>query len=452
MKIRGIRWWMVGLITLGLIVNYLARNTLSVAAPSMMKDLDFGPAQYSQIVVAWQLCYAFMQPVAGTVVDAIGTKLGFAAFALAWSLVCAAAALATGWRSLAFLRGLLGLTEAAGFPAGVKATTEWFPERERSVAIGWFNAGTSIGAIAAPPLVVWAILHGSWQLAFAIVGGLGLLWCVLWMLLYRHPRDQTLLSDEEREYIVSGQEAQYADPNAHKMSWGEILSSRNFWSIGIPRILSEPAWQTFNAWIPLYMMTERHMNLKEVALFAWLPFLAADIGCVLGGYLSPIFVRTQRVMADVAQACRADGGDLHDRSCLRRPGRQSLYGDRSAVRRRLRASDFVGRALFGDFGCFREKRGGECDRTWRHDGLSRRGGVHCPVRHHGDAGGLRSAVRRAGGVRPDRRGGRVRPGPQAGTRCRRAGRRGIVGRALGRMMLTPKNGGGSGLRTAFPDQ
>jgi MFS family permease len=199
---------MVGLITLGLIVNYLARNTLSVAAPSMMKDLDFGPAQYSQIVVAWQLCYAFMQPVAGTVVDAIGTKLGFAAFALAWSLVCAAAALATGWRSLAFLRGLLGLTEAAGFPAGVKATTEWFPERERSVAIGWFNAGTSIG---------------------------------------------------------------------------------------IPRILSEPAWQTFNAWIPLYMMTERHMNLKEVALFAWLPFLAADIGCVLGGYLSPIFVRTLNV-------------------------------------------------------------------------------------------------------------------------------------------------------------
>ena len=295
MKIKGIRWWMVGLITLGLIVNYLARNTLSVAAPSMMKDLNFGPEQYSQIVVAWQLCYAFMQPVAGTVVDAIGTKLGFAAFALAWSVVCAAAAFATGWRSLAFLRGLLGFTEAAGFPAGVKATTEWFPENERSVAIGWFNAGTSIGALAAPPLVVWAILHGSWQLAFLIVGGLGLLWCVLWMVFYRHPRDQKLLSDEEREYIVSGQEAQYSDPNVRKMSWGEILTSRNFWSIGIPRILSEPAWQTFNAWIPLYMMTERHMNLKEVALFAWLPFLAADIGCVLGGYLSPIYAKTLNV-------------------------------------------------------------------------------------------------------------------------------------------------------------
>jgi ACS family hexuronate transporter-like MFS transporter len=289
MKIKGMRWWMVGLVTAGLIVNYLARNTLSVAAPTMMQDLGFGAAQYAHIVVAWQLCYAFMQPVAGYILDAIGTKLGFAIFALAWSMACAGAALATGWQSLAALRGLLGLTEAAGIPAGVKATTEWFPTKERSIGIGWFNIGSSLGALAAPPLVVWAILHGDWQWAFLIVGGLGFAWCALWMLFYQHPRDQKRLSDEERDYITSGQEAQYADPNVRKKGWGEILASRNFWSIGIPRILSEPAWQTFNAWIPLYMMTERHMNLKEVALFAWLPFLAADIGCVLGGYLSPIY-------------------------------------------------------------------------------------------------------------------------------------------------------------------
>jgi ACS family hexuronate transporter-like MFS transporter len=186
---------------------------------------------------------------------------------------------------------LLGATEAAGIPAGVKATTEWFPAKERSVAIGWFNIGSSIGAVLAPPLVVWAILQGSWQLAFLIVGGLGMAWTLLWTLLYKHPLNQKRLSDSERDYIVSGQEAQFSDPNVKKLRWTEILTSRNFWSIGIPRILSEPAWQTFNAWIPLYMMTERGMNLKEVAMFAWLPFLAADIGCVLGGYLSPLFVR-----------------------------------------------------------------------------------------------------------------------------------------------------------------
>jgi ACS family hexuronate transporter-like MFS transporter len=286
---RGMRWWMVGMVTLGLIVNYLARNTLSVAAPTMMSELHITTQEYSYIVVAWQVCYALMQPVAGYILDAIGTKLGFAVFALAWSVACACAAMATGWQSMAFFRGMLGLTEAAGIPAGVKATTEWFPAKERSVAIGWFNIGSSIGALCAPPLVVWTILHGSWQWAFVIVGALGVVWTGAWLLFYKHPRDQQRLSNEERDYILSGQEAKYLDAAPAKASWRQIVRSRNFWSIAIPRFLSEPAWQTFNAWIPLYMATERHMNIKEIALFAWLPFLAADIGCVLGGYLSPFF-------------------------------------------------------------------------------------------------------------------------------------------------------------------
>jgi len=182
MKIKGLRWWMVGLVSAGLIVNYLARNTLSVAAPTLMTDLHMTTEQYSHVVVAWQLCYAFMQPVAGYLLDAFGTKIGFGLFALAWSLACAAAAWSTGWQSLAFFRGLLGLTEAAGIPAGVKSTTEWFPAKERSVAIGWFNIGSSVGALLAPPLVVWALVHGQWQWAFLIVGALGIAWSAVWML------------------------------------------------------------------------------------------------------------------------------------------------------------------------------------------------------------------------------------------------------------------------------
>jgi MFS transporter, ACS family, hexuronate transporter len=288
-RFKGMRWWMVGMVTAGLIVNYLARNTLSVAAPTMMQELNFGTKEYSYVVVAWQICYAVMQPVAGYMLDTIGTKIGFAIFALAWSVACAAAALATGWQSLALFRGLLGISEAAGIPAGVKATTEWFPAKERSIAIGWFNIGSSIGALLAPPLVVWALLHGNWKWAFVIVGILGIVWSCLWMLFYKHPKNQKLLTDTERNYILSGQEAQYDDSNTQKATWFEIIRNRNFWAIAIPRFLSEPAWQTFNAWIPLYMMTERHMNLKEIAMFAWLPFLAADVGCVLGGYLSPFF-------------------------------------------------------------------------------------------------------------------------------------------------------------------
>lgn len=289
-KFKGMRWWMVGMVTLGLIVNYLARNTLSVAAPTMMNDLHVTTQEYSYIVVAWQVCYAVMQPVAGFVLDAIGTKVGFAVFALAWSLACGAAALASGWQSMAFFRGLLGMTEAAGIPAGVKATTEWFPARERSVAIGWFNIGSSIGALCAPPLVVWTIMHASWHWSFVVVGVLGTLWTLLWVAFYKHPRDQKLLSSEERDYILSGQEARFQESAPQqKASWAQIVRTPNFWSIAVPRFLSEPAWQTFNAWIPLYMATERHMDIKEIAMFAWLPFLAADIGCVVGGYMSPFF-------------------------------------------------------------------------------------------------------------------------------------------------------------------
>lgn len=295
MKIKGMRWWMVAIVTFGLIVNYLARNTLSVAAPTMMQEMNMSTQQYSYVVVAWQICYAIAQPIAGYILDAVGTKIGFAVFAACWSVACAMAALASGWQGLAFFRGLLGMTEAAGIPAGVKATTEWFPAKERSVAIGWFNIGSSVGAVFAPPLVVWSIVHGGWKFGFLIVGVLGLIWTAIWVLFYKHPKHQKALSSEEREYILAGQEAQFQADSTPKASWKSIITSRNFLAIAIPRFLSEPAWQTFNAWIPLYMMTERHMNLKEIAMFAWMPFLAADIGCVLGGYLSPFFHKYAKV-------------------------------------------------------------------------------------------------------------------------------------------------------------
>ena len=262
---------MVSLVTAGLVINYLARNTLSVAAPTLMTDLAISTEQYAKIVAAWQICYALMQPIAGWVIDFIGTKLGFAVFAIGWSIACASAALATDWKSMAFMRGLLGITEAAGLPAGVKATTEWFPAKERSVAIGWFNIGSSLGALLAPPLVVWAILHSGWQLAFLIVGGSGLVWTLLWAWLYKHPRDQKRLGDEERDYILSGQKAHLHSEKREKGAWKGIFKVRNFYAIAAARVLSEPAWQTFNAWIPLYLMTERHMNIKEIAMFAGCP-------------------------------------------------------------------------------------------------------------------------------------------------------------------------------------
>jgi ACS family hexuronate transporter-like MFS transporter len=285
--IKGLRWWMIGLVLTGLVMNYLARNALAVAAPEVNKVLNITTQQYSYIVAAFQGAYMLMQPVAGYVLDVLGTKLGFALFAGAWSVVCLLHSTAGNWVSLAVFRAMLGVTEAAGFPSALRATSEWFPAKERSIATGWFNIGSSVGAVLAPPLVVWCILHGTWRFAFAVIGVLGLVWSVLWFLLYRVPAQHPRLSADEHAYILAGQDAPVSDAVAAKPSWGRIVRSRRFWGIAIPRFLSEPAWQTFNFWIPLYLATERHMNLKEIALFAWLPFLAADIGCVLGGYLAP---------------------------------------------------------------------------------------------------------------------------------------------------------------------
>jgi MFS transporter, ACS family, hexuronate transporter len=290
-KIRGLRWWIVGLICLGTIINYLARNSLAVLAPVLQTKLSFNTQEYSYIVAAFQIGYTVMQSVCGYVLDFLGLKIGFALFALAWSVANLLHALATGWGSLAFFRGLLGLTEASAIPAGIKAISEWFPAKERSVAVGYFNAGTSLGALLAPPLVIWVLLQSSWQVAFVVTGSLGFIFAFLWWLFYRAPKKHWLLSDRERRDIEAGQESPATTEERKPPPLLHILSSSRFWGIAIPRALAEPAWQTFNFWIPLYLANERHMNLKEIAVFAWLPFLAADLGGIFGGYLSPLLMK-----------------------------------------------------------------------------------------------------------------------------------------------------------------
>ncbi|GHH22439.1 MFS transporter [Sphingomonas glacialis] len=287
MKIRHLRWWIVGLICVGTIANYLARNSLGVLAPQLKASFAMSTQQYSYVVGAFQLAYTVMQPVAGYIVDHFGLRAGFAFFGVAWSAANMLSALAGGWLSLAFFRALLGMSEAAAIPSGMKAIAEWFPARERSVATGWFNAGTSLGALIAPPIVVAVTLWGDWRLAFVVTGAVGLVWAGAWYAFYRSPNDHPSITPEERAMIAQDRPL----VPARRASAKEILGSAKFWVIAVPRFLAEPAWQTFSFWIPLYLATERGMDLKQIALFAWLPFLAADLGGVLGGYLSPFFIK-----------------------------------------------------------------------------------------------------------------------------------------------------------------
>lgn len=287
-RIAHLRWWIVALICLGTIINYLARSSLGVLAPQLKADFAFTTQQYSYVVGAFQLAYTVMQPVCGYIIDLVGLRLGFALFAVVWSVSNMLHAFAGGWQSLAAFRGLLGLSEAAAIPSGIKAIAEWFPARERSVAVGWFNAGTSLGALLAPPVVIGISYYYNWQAAFVVTGMLGLVWAALWYGFYRAPADHFAITPAELTLIEADRPPVIT---AAKVSPAAILSTARFWAIAIPRFLAEPAWQTFSFWIPLYLATERGMDLKSIALFAWLPFLAADMGGVFGGYLSPILMR-----------------------------------------------------------------------------------------------------------------------------------------------------------------
>src|SRR3982750_337130 len=166
-KFRGLRWWMIGLLMLGSIINYLTRSTLAVAAPTVLKDLDITTQQYSWILSAFQFAI-MLQPLCGYVMDSVGLKVGFAIFAIAWSFISMAHGLAGSWQTLFGLRALLGFAEGSANPAGMKATSEWFPARERGLAGGFFNMGASVGSMLAPPLVVWAILHSGGGSAFVL--------------------------------------------------------------------------------------------------------------------------------------------------------------------------------------------------------------------------------------------------------------------------------------------
>jgi len=279
-RFMGLRWLTIGLIMLGALVNFLSRQTLSIAAPTVIADLHITTQQYGWITSAFQ-GGIMLQPVVGYVIDVLGVKTGFALFAFLWSAICMAHGLAGSWQVLATLRGLLGFAEGAFSPGGLKVVSEWFPAKERGLAGGLYNIGPSLGSMLAPPLVAWAILNYSWQASFVIVGLISLSWVALWLIFYRPVRKHPTLSEEERDYILSGQEA-FLQGQDKKPSILSILKRRNFWGIALPRFLTDPTWGMLSFWVPLYLTTVRGFDLKHIALYAWLPFLAADLGCIFG--------------------------------------------------------------------------------------------------------------------------------------------------------------------------
>jgi len=280
-KRRGsLRWWIIGLVMLGTILNYLTRSTLGFAAPVMLPELGIDPKHYSWINSAFQIG-VMAQALAGYFLDSVGLRIGLAVCTIAWAVIAGAHAFAGNWQILAVLRGAMGLAEGSAQPGGMKVVSEWFPAHERGFAGGVYNIGASFGSMLAPPLILFAGLYfGSWRAAFLIVGAFGLAWVALWLFYYRPMAKHPAMSAAEREYIVAGQE--HAVVERVRAPLLSFLGRRNVWGIAIPRFLADPTWNTLTAWMPLYLATERGFDLPHIALFGWLPFVTADLGCLFG--------------------------------------------------------------------------------------------------------------------------------------------------------------------------
>jgi ACS family hexuronate transporter-like MFS transporter len=282
------RWLIIALFISGVTLNYITRNSLGVMAPELKTLFSMNNEQYGYITTAFQIAYTIAQPICGWLIDVIGLKLGFAVCALAWSVTCIMHGGVGNWMHMMILRFFMGSTEAAATPANVKISTEWFPKKERTIANGWGCVGFSFGGMLAPPLIYGLHSAFGWKAAFVVPGALGVVWAAVWYFVYAPPRSSKLINPAEREYIISDQDAPATGKRpALWTSLGRILGMRRFYGIGLPAFLSEPAWQALGFWVPLYMAQVHGFKLKEIAMFAWLPFLLGDLGALLGGYLTP---------------------------------------------------------------------------------------------------------------------------------------------------------------------
>ncbi len=289
--VKHLRWWIVWTLFCSTAINYIDRQTLSVLAPLIIKQFHMSHEDYAGIVAAFQVAYAGMWLVGGVLVDIIGTKLGLTLAMIWWSVSSMLPAMANSVLSFSVFRFMLGIGEGCNWPAASKTVAEWFPASERGLAVAIFDSGSSIGAIIAPPLVAFIALKLGWRFAFLTAGCLGFLWLILWRSIYDPLVAHSRLTVEERKLIESGRDAPKASHQAGAKRYLNLLKERNTWGIVLGRSLTDPIWWFYVFWIPQYLSDARHFSLKEIAVFAWIPFLASDIGNFTGGSISVLLIR-----------------------------------------------------------------------------------------------------------------------------------------------------------------
>jgi ACS family hexuronate transporter-like MFS transporter len=284
-KIPHLRWYICSLLFLGSTINYIDRGTIAILAPQLQKLFSWSESDYGWIVFAFQFSYAIMMLVSGGIIDRLGTRLGYALSMAWWALATMGHALARGVNSFIFARFMLGAGEAGNFPASIKGVAEWFPRKERAFATGLFNSGTNIGAVVAYPVVGWIFSMWGWKAAFIGTGGLALLCVVIWLVLYRRPRAHPWVTAGEIELIEQKESDEEIEKGA-KLSWKEIIGYREAWGFIIAKFMTDPIWWFYIFWLPKYLTQARGFSMSTMEMFGSVPFMAAILGSVGGGWFS----------------------------------------------------------------------------------------------------------------------------------------------------------------------
>lgn len=283
------RWRIAILVSAAIAISYLDRQTLPIAVSAIGKDIPLSNQQFSILQSAFLVSYALMYAGGGKLSDALGTRRSFIVIMVFWSLACASHALAANFAMLAVSRLLLGMGEGGGFPAATRAVAEWFPVGQSATAMGIINAGTAVGGVVAPPLIAIILSFMGWRWIFVITGCIGMLWTVWWGLSYSSPEQ---LFDRDRS---GGDEVEMsAELRAKReIRWVELLRVRECWGLVGAKFLSDAAWYFYLFWMPKYLYDARGFNIKAVGTFAWIPYAAAGVGCLLGGWFSSYLVRRE---------------------------------------------------------------------------------------------------------------------------------------------------------------
>lgn len=292
MKLKGLRWWIITLIAIATIINYIDRNALAVMWPGISADLQLDKEQYAFVVSCFLILYGISQSISGRIFDKIGTRIGMVLSIAIWSVAAALHSFSQGIVSFSIFRGILGLGEAGNWPGATKSNAEWFPIKERAFAQGIFNSGAAMGAVVSAPLIAFFYESIGWRTTFLVLGVLGLVWIIPWLIINKAvPAKHPWLTEDERKFILDGQEQKVSDEKQVSLSWRELLSLKKTWAIILSRFMIDPIWWLFVSWLPIYLSERFHFDVKQIGAFAWFPYVGATIGSLGGGWLTGFWIK-----------------------------------------------------------------------------------------------------------------------------------------------------------------